>query len=138
MLAEIQQTSDITYRVYDWDRTDKEGQKRDLHLDQSVAATKEFTEECKKECKVEDNVSQNVVACDYFTTNSFNVNSTFQRSFTNLDSFVILMCVEGSASVTVNGKTEIVSMGETLLLPAQSKEAYFFAQNAKFLEVYID
>ena len=136
--AEIQQTSDITYRVYDWDRTDKEGQKRDLHLDQSVAATKEFTEECKKECKVEDNVSQNVVACDYFTTNSFNVNSTFQRSFTNLDSFVILMCVEGSASVTVNGKTEIVSMGETLLLPAQSKEAYFFAQNAKFLEVYID
>ncbi|MFC4691329.1 type I phosphomannose isomerase catalytic subunit [Dokdonia genika] len=138
LAAEIQQTSDITYRVYDWDRTDKEGQKRDLHLDQSVAATKEFTEECKKECKVEDNVSQNVVACDYFTTNSFNVNSTFQRSFTNLDSFVILMCVEGSASVTVNGKTEIVSMGETLLLPAQSKEAYFFAQNAKFLEVYID
>ncbi|EAQ40425.1 mannose-6-phosphate isomerase [Dokdonia sp. MED134] len=138
LAAEIQQTSDITYRVYDWDRTDKEGQKRDLHLDQSVAATKEFTEECKKECKVEDNVSQNVVACDYFTTNSFNVNSTFQRSFTNLDSFVILMCVEGSASVTVNGKTEIVSMGETLLLPAQSEEAYFFAQNAKFLEVYID
>lgn len=138
LAAEIQQTSDITYRVYDWDRTDKEGQKRDLHLDQSVAATKEFTEECKKECKVEDNVSQNVVACDYFTTNSFNVNSTFQRSFTNLDSFVILMCVEGSASVTVNGKTEIVSMGETLLLPAQSKEAYFFAQNAKFLEVYVD
>jgi mannose-6-phosphate isomerase len=138
LAAEIQQTSDITYRVYDWDRTDKEGQKRDLHLDQSVAATKEFTEECKKECKVEDNVSQNVVACDYFTTNSFNVNSTFQRSFTNLDSFVILMCVEGSASVTVNGKTEIVSMGETLLLPAKSKEAYFFAQNAKFLEVYID
>ncbi|WP_405202284.1 type I phosphomannose isomerase catalytic subunit [Dokdonia sp. LLG6352-1] len=138
LAAEIQQTSDITYRVYDWDRTDKEGQKRDLHLDQSVAATKEFTEECKKECKVEDNVSQNVVACDYFTTNSFNVNSTFQRSFTNLDSFVILMCVEGTASVTVNGKTEIVSMGETLLLPAQSEEAYFFAQNAKFLEVYID
>ena len=45
LAAEIQQTSDITYRVYDWDRTDKEGQKRDLHLDQSVAATKEFTEE---------------------------------------------------------------------------------------------
>ena len=48
------------------------------------------------------------------------------------------MCVEGTASVTVNGKTEIVSMGETLLLPAQSEEAHFFAQNAKFLEVYID
>lgn len=138
LAAEIQQTSDITYRVYDWDRTDKEGQKRDLHLDQSVAATKEFTEECKKECKVEDNVSQNVVACDYFTTNSFNVNSTFQRSFTNLDSFVILMCVEGTASVTVNDKTEIISMGETILLPAQCDKASFFAQNAKFLEVYID
>ncbi|WP_298351088.1 type I phosphomannose isomerase catalytic subunit [uncultured Dokdonia sp.] len=138
LAAEIQQTSDITYRVYDWDRTDKEGQKRDLHLDQSVAATKEFTEECKKDCKVEDNVSQNVVACDYFTTNSFNVNSTFQRSFTNLDSFVILMCVEGTASVTVNDKTEIISMGETILLPAQCDEASFFAQNAKFLEVYID
>ncbi|WP_299150129.1 type I phosphomannose isomerase catalytic subunit [uncultured Dokdonia sp.] len=138
LAAEIQQTSDITYRVYDWDRTDKEGQKRDLHLDQSVAATKEFTEECKKDCKVEDNLSQNVVACDYFTTNSFNVNSTFQRSFTNLDSFVILMCVEGTASVTVNDKTEIISMGETILLPAQCDEASFFAQNAKFLEVYID
>ena len=138
LAAEIQQTSDITYRVYDWDRTDKEGQKRDLHLDQSVAATKEFTEECKKDCKVNSNTSSNVVACDYFTTNVLRVNKTFEKSYANLDSFVILMCVEGCASVTVNNKTEIVFKGETILLPANSKEAFFFAKDAQFLEVYID
>ncbi len=138
LAAEIQQTSDITYRVYDWDRTDKNGQKRDLHLDESVAATRAFTESCKKELCTEDNTAQNVVNCEYFTTNTFTINSSFERSFANLDSFVILMCVEGTSSVTVNGKTEIVSMGETILIPAQCKEVSFFAKNAKFLEVYID
>jgi len=137
VIAEIQQTSDITYRVYDWERTDSNGQTRELHLSQSVKASKESSEESKKEFTVKTNRSSNVVACDYFTTNIFRVQNSFERNYANLDSFVILMCVSGIATVTVNGITEVVSKGETILLPATTAETYFFAKQAEFLEVYI-
>ncbi|PRP66232.1 type I phosphomannose isomerase catalytic subunit [Nonlabens agnitus] len=135
--AEIQQTSDITYRVYDWDRTDSSGCKRELHLDQSVKSTKEFEEESKKDFEVKANDIANVVECNYFTTNIFEVRHQFDREYSNLDSFVILMCVEGNSKVTINGYTETVQTGETILLPATANTTHFTSNGAKFMEVYI-
>jgi len=137
VIAEIQQTSDITYRVYDWERTNSDGQPRELHLLESIKATKETSDESKKEFTVKTNASSNVVDCDYFTTNILKVQKGYRQHYGHLDSFVILMCVVGSASVTVNGITEVVSKGETVLLPATTNEAFLFAEDAEFLEVYI-
>lgn len=137
LAAEIQQTSDITYRVYDWDRTDNEGNSRELHLDQSVRATKELYDDCKKEVSAVTNTSSPLVNCEYFTTNMLQIELGFEHTYENLDSFVILMCVDGCVSVTVDGATEIVSKGETVVLPANSKKVSFFSNKAQLLEVFI-
>lgn len=137
LAAEIQQTSDITYRVYDWDRTDEQGQSRELHLEQSVMATKTFEDTCKSVINTQKNTPATVVDCDYFTTNILEIQTAYERDYASLDSFVILMCVEGCASVTTDGRTEIICKGETLMLPATTESASFFAKDARFLEVYV-
>ncbi|WP_138432912.1 type I phosphomannose isomerase catalytic subunit [Winogradskyella algicola] len=137
LAAEIQQTSDITYRVYDWDRTDDSGNKRDLHTKQAIEATKSFesTGKCNYDLKANEN--NNLVSCDFFTTNIFEVKGLRQVNYENLDSFVIYVCVEGETQVAVDGYTETLKMGETVLVPATMKSALFNGKNAKLLEVYI-
>ena len=137
LAAEIQQTSDITYRVYDWDRKDTQGNARELHIDQAIRATKITGASTKNSCIGITNESTPIVQCDYFTTNNLNLSGALTKEYAHLDSFVILMCTEGSATVTVNNKTEVVTKGTTLLLPATTKMVYLFAKEAKFLEVYI-
>ncbi len=137
LAAEIQQTSDITYRVYDWDRIDVSGEKRELHLEQSIRATKEFDEDCKIVTTVQTNKPANIVSCDYFTTNIFNITCTSTRDYSDLDSFVVLMCVDGISYITVGGITEILHKGETVLLPANTSEAHFSAKSAHLLEVFV-
>ena len=138
LAAEIQQTSDITYRVYDWDRTDNSGLKRDLHINESIAASKKILPNLKKTTTQNLNTSSELVNCEYFTTNSIEIEGAYIKNYSRVDSFVILMCVEGSASVTINGNTEIIYKGETLLLPANTNETYLFAKKAQFLEIYIN
>lgn len=137
LAAEIQQTSDITYRVYDWDRTDDSGNKRDLHTKKAIEATKSFesTGKCNYDLKANEN--SNLVSCDFFTTNIFEVKGLRQINYENLDSFVIYMCVEGETKVAVDGHTETLKMGESVLVPATMKTALFNGKNAKLLEVYI-
>ena len=138
LAAEIQQTSDITYRVYDWDRVDAQGQKRALHIPQSIAATKQTHNTAKKKYANSGNGSTEVVSCPYFTTNVLAVNSTLERQYDTLDSFVILMCVEGEATITVHDQQEKIEMGTSILLPAQALQATFTSSKARFLEVYIN
>lgn len=137
LAAEIQQTSDITYRVYDWDRTDATGKQRELHTDAAIKATKSFATNGKSNYQLEANKTSNLVDCDFFTTNIFEVKANQKRDYSYLDSFVIFMCVEGTAEVTVNNLTEIVAMGETILVPANTDEVEFNATEAKLLEIYI-
>lgn len=137
LAAEIQQTSDITYRVYDWDRKDSEGKTRELHIDQSICATKEFYDDSKRQVIQQTNTPLTLVDCDYFTTNVLEVTKGYERDYTKLDSFIILMCVEGYASVTVNGNTEIILKGETVLLPANTTKVSFFTKYAQLLEVFV-
>ncbi|WP_299338948.1 type I phosphomannose isomerase catalytic subunit [uncultured Psychroserpens sp.] len=140
LAAEIQQTSDITYRVYDWDRVDDMGCKRELHTELAKKATKHFDldDNYKLQYNSDTKSSSNLVKCEYFTTNLLHSNSSQTLDYSQLDSFVILMCVEGSVQITLNEYTESIKMGETLLIPAAANHIILNSQNAKLLEVYID
>lgn len=138
LAAEIQQTSDVTYRVYDWDRTDVNGNQRDLHTEAAIKATKSFPSTGKSNYQLEADKTSNLVDCEYFTTNIFEVKSNQKRDYRNLDSFVIFMCVEGSAEVTIDNVTETVTMGETILIPANTDSVTFNSEGSKLLEVFID
>ena len=137
LAAEIQQTSDITYRVYDWNRTDKKGNTRQLHTEQAIAATKM---NCKKEAaNTTPNSSKNssLVTCEYFTTNMLHLHREVIKNYEHLDSFIIFMCVEGTATIATEDGSVYLNAGNTTLVPACSKEVKFYTNNAKLLEVYI-
>ena len=137
MLAEIQQTSDITYRIYDWDRKDNQGNERELHNDLAIDAV-DFN--MKNDFKVSysnvENVSNQMVSCSYFTTNFIHLTQTINKENIH-DSFIIYMCVEGEASISIDGFSEIVKKGETVLIPAALKHFKIESNNAKLLEVYV-
>ncbi|MCW5518606.1 class I mannose-6-phosphate isomerase [Aureitalea sp. L0-47] len=138
MVAEIQQTSDITYRIFDWNRKDSEGKKRDLHIDLAQEAIKDFSSTKRISYKASPNTMTKTVSNEFFTTNMVDVHSKYKRDLAEVNSFVIYMCVEGRTSITVDNHTEILQAGETVLLPANSSEAAFYGPKARLLEVYVD
>ncbi len=123
-VVEIQQTSDVTYRIYDWDRVDSEGRSRELHtalaVDAIDFAMRHEDSVCKYEPKVNESVE--VAKCKYFTTNMLKVEGEVVRDYASLDSFVILMCVGGEAEIDADGKVEKMSDGDVVLLPAEFNE----------------
>ena len=123
-VVEIQQTSDVTYRIYDWDRVDSEGRSRELHtalaVDAIDFAMRPEDSVCKYEPKVNESVE--VAKCKYFTTNMLKVEGEVVRDYASLDSFVILMCVGGEAEIDADGKVEKMSDGDVVLLPAEFNE----------------
>mgnify|MGYP005847816041 CR=1 FL=1 len=139
ILAEIQQTSDITYRIYDWGRTDKKGNSRELHtdlaldaIDFSLAGENKIRKEPVPE-KVE-----NLVNCEYFHTNIIRFKSTVSRDYYANDSFVIFICTEGKFSISWDSNAEIVTKGETVLLPASITNVILRPEpEASVLEIYI-
>ncbi len=138
LLAEIQQTSDITYRVYDWDRVDSEGKERELHNDIALEAFDfEMPDNFRVKYSLDSNTSTELVSCPYFTTNVLEVNAPLQKE-NNHDSFMIYMCVEGAASLEVDGAVTEFSMGETVLVPACIQRFSISANHAQLLEVYIE
>lgn len=140
LLAEIQQTSDITYRIYDWDRKDNTGKGRELHTDLALDAINFKAQKSYKTVyKSEPNKINEVVKCPYFTTNTINLNGEIGIDNTQKDSFVIYMCVQGN--ITINyGENESLNLavGETVLIPAKLKKVLFSATvESILLEVYI-
>lgn len=137
LLAEIQQTSDITYRVYDWDRVDADGNERELHNDIALEAFDfDMPDNFRVQYAPKSNVSTELVSCPYFTTNVLEVTQTISKQNTQ-DSFVIYMCVEGKANLEVDGIVTEFSMGETVLIPACIETFSMSSNHAKLLEVYI-
>jgi mannose-6-phosphate isomerase len=139
LLAEIQQTSDITYRVYDWDRQDANGNYRELHTEEAIDAITYKAETSYKTAyqKVE-NASSEIVSCAYFTTNILPITGKQSINHHDKSSFVIYMCVAGNATFSTLDQTETLQMGETLLVPASHKEFAVEASNGtELLEVYI-
>ncbi len=141
-LAEIQQTSDTTYRIYDWDRVDSEGNSRELHIEEAVEAI-DFNvyDDYKSKYEPKKNGSANLVTSPYFTTNLIQLDKALAKDYSELDSFVILVCVEGSITLVHNGEIEpqvSISQGESLLIPAIVDRVDIIpSSNSKLLEVYI-
>lgn len=138
LLAEIQQPSDVTYRVYDWDRKDDDGKERELHTDLALEAIDfEKREDFRLPYLVEAQKSSNIASNSFFTTNFLKLEKSLQKDLSALDSFVIYMCVAGSAEIELNGNKESLKLGETLLIPAQSKQVQINSRDCELLEVYI-
>ncbi len=120
LLAEIQQTSDITYRIYDFDRKDDQGNTRELHVEEALDAI-DYTkyEEYKTPYDQKDNEAVHVVKSDYFHTRKMSLTERFSRDYSGLDSFVILVVVEGSGTLGAGEVTRDIKAGQALLIPAE-------------------
>jgi len=138
LLAEIQQTSNITYRIYDYERVDeKTGKKRELHTDLALDAIDfNFYDEYKTIYDTKVNASNKLVHSPYFKTNIINLKDELTKDYTNLDSFIIYICVEGELSIFSCGEIYYMTRGETVLLPAIINEVKLKSSKAKVLEVY--
>jgi len=135
IIAEIQQTSDITYRVYDWDRADSEGKPRELHINEALDAMNYNVTDTRKKYSKDINQSNPVVHCPYFTTNYLPLNG-YTDVTKNGSSFTVYICTEGSYSITLNNKEYIFTMGDTVLMPAAARN-YTLKGEAVLLEIYI-
>lgn len=139
LLAEIQQTSDITYRIYDWDRVDDSGKGRDLHTELALDAIDfAFHQEYKTSCSPLLNSTVSAVDCPYFTTSVIKLDQPVDKDFNMIDSFVIYICVEGKAGISHPGGLEEIARGETVLIPAELKNlAIIPTEPTTLLEVYV-
>ena len=135
LIAEIQQTSDITYRLYDFDRVDAQGNKRELHIDQALDAINYNCVEAKMEYENVANTSNTMVDCNYFTTNIIPLEDTVEVHKSG-DSFTVYMCAEGSFTLMSNGNSHTYQKGDTVLVPAVLSD-YQLSGNATVLEIYI-
>lgn len=139
-IAEIQQTSNITYRIYDYNRKDANGNTRELHTELAKDAI-DYTlyPDYRTHYKAHTNATIELASCKYFTTNLMDVDATMTRDFKDLDSFVVYICMEGKASLKDDKGNEIfVHQGQTVLMPADTKGVTISpAPKAKFMETYI-
>jgi mannose-6-phosphate isomerase len=139
VLVEIQQTSDLTYRISDWNRKSKGDVKRDLHLDLALEAM-DFSAAGKTKIKKTPvpNRTGNLVSCEYFTTNILHFNALIKKEYYQIDSFVVYICVDGAYNLKWDSGSEKVTKGETVLIPAMIKEVSLEpAGEAEILEIFI-
>ena len=139
LLAEIQQTSDVTYRIYDYDRKDSSGNMRELHTDLALDAIDYKSSNEKISYPNTKNEAVNLAACEYFVTNMVHINQPFNKDIYLLNSFVVYMCVKGSAIIKCdNGEHESINKGETVLIPAAIENITIEPKGeTQLLEVYI-
>jgi mannose-6-phosphate isomerase len=135
VVAEIQQTSDITYRLYDFDRKDAQGNTRELHVDLALDAINyDKVDTYKKYDKVE-NESNVIVDCPYFTTNFIPLNGE-KNVNKNGESFTVFMCIEGDFKIEIENESYQYKKGDTVLIPAAVK-SFSLKGAASILEVFI-
>jgi mannose-6-phosphate isomerase len=141
LIAEIQQTSDITYRIYDYGRKDQQGNERELHLDNALDVIDyKQVQEPKIRYDMQQNTPVELVSCNYFTTNLLELSKPVLRDYYKHDSFVIYICTKGECVVGApDGEKITVKAGDTVLLPAalHQSEIKPLIQPTKLLEVYI-
>ena len=136
-VAEIQQTSDVTYRIYDYKRKDKNGNYRELHtkeaaesIDFRIYNNQHITYELSK------NEGVQVISCPHFTTAVYDLTEPMTLDYSDLDSFVILIAVKGQGKLICEDEEITFQMGDTVLLPATTQEVKVEG-NVKFLETYV-
>ena len=138
LLAEIQQTSDITYRVFDFNRKDKNGQLRELHTELALDAMDyQKKDDFKVSYSKELNQSNTLVHCPYFKTDYLKLNQNAEWTFPHSNSFRIYMCVEGRAEFISEEGNLTLKRGETALIPASLKRLQVKTEGTGLLEVTI-
>lgn len=137
-LCEIQQTSDVTFRIYDFKRKDKNGNYRQLHTKEAAVSIDYHIEQnYRTEYTEEKNRGISLVQCPYFKTFVYDINEPVTIDLSALDSFIITIVVGGEGSVTDNeGNVYKVASGDSLLFPATTKELKMEG-DMKFLETYV-
>ncbi len=136
-LAEIQQTSDVTYRIYDYKRKDKDGNYRQLHTQEaSECIDYQVMDDYRQQYEPKKNESQLLVECPYFNTAVYDLTEPMTIDYTELDSFVILMGLKGEGTLTIDGEEVSFHAGESILLPATVQEVATKG-TIKFLETYV-
>ncbi|MDH6533592.1 mannose-6-phosphate isomerase [Parabacteroides sp. 52] len=139
-IAEIQQTSNITYRIYDYNRKDVHGNGRELHTDLAKDAIDyRLQADYRTHYKAHANEAVSLATCKYFTTNLLEMNAPLVRELTAIDSFVVYICMGGQAMLRDNeGHELLVRQGQTVLIPANASEVTFTpSPDAKFMETFI-
>lgn len=136
-VAEIQETSDVTYRIYDYKRKDKDGNYRELHT-KEAAESIDYTvlPNYRAGYKPILNEGVQLVECPYFTTAVYDLTEPMTLDYSELDSFVILIAVKGEGTIKANGEEMTFKMGDTILLPATTTEVKIEG-TIKFLETFV-
>ena len=141
VLIEVQQTSDLTYRIYDYNRKDKNGNCRKLHIQDSVDAIDFSAKAVKMSEKMGNSSGMKCIAeCKYFNVEIIDLSLIKKydiEDFKQIDSFVILICFDGHTTLKYDKGLEEITRCETVLLPAALKNTVLLTGDAKFLEVYI-
>jgi len=140
LLAEIQQTSDATYRIYDWDRKDASGKERELHTEQALAAIDfNLYPAYRTDYLSRPNVTVELVNSSHFTTNLLELAQPLRKSYEELDSFVVYICLEGAMMIKCGEHKSGVRKGEVVLIPAIFDTVDIYPdRSVKFLEVFIE
>ena len=137
-VVEVQQTSDVTYRIYDWDRVDAEGKSRELHTSLAVDAI-DFESDAEllhREYNLAKGGEAKVIECNYFTMTLHDVAGVKELDRSSLDSFVVFIALNGSVRIVADGNEETLAEGEVILIPAEVNDITIEG-DAKLMEVYI-
>ena len=136
-LTEIQQTSDVTYRIYDYKRRDKDGNLRQLHTEEAAESI-DFTvlNDYRQHYTPTKNEGQLLIECPYFCTAVYDLNEPMTIDYSELDSFVVLIGMKGAGTLTIDGEEVSFQAGESILIPATVQEVRAEG-TIKFLETYV-
>ncbi|MFA5462626.1 MAG: type I phosphomannose isomerase catalytic subunit [Dysgonamonadaceae bacterium] len=140
-IAEIQQTSDVTYRIYDYNRKDAQGNTRELHTELAKDAIDYSVQESyKTDYNPIENKPVELVSCQYFTTNLLKLTERFEQDISHIDSFIVFMCLEGSCDLEDNEQNKVtLKQGETILIPAKTERiAVLPTEKTKLLQTFVE
>ena len=137
VLAEIQQSSDITYRIYDYNRLGLDGNLRELHTDLAIDAINFESKTTELDYKDEINIPVRLCKSKYFYTNKLIISNSIHRDLSLIDSFIVYMFLEGEGTIKVNEYSETFKEGDTVLIPALIENIKIISKSAIFLEIYI-
>ncbi len=140
LFAEIQQTSDITYRVYDWDRKDKQGKGRELHTELARDVI-DYSPVDKARTDYRDEMDKpvRIISSEHFVSNYIHLETNMTKSYVSCNSFVVLICVKGKLELKWEHGSISMEKGETVLLPYELMEVSFVPESESILlETYID
>lgn len=136
LICEIQQNSNLTYRVYDWDRIGKDGKPRELHIEKAIDVIKQDSEQkiVNTETQAVD-TSSNVISCNYFKADTICIGSKYKQ-VSNKETFEAMMVVEGNGIIKTNGKEYKIKLGDSFIIPA-SLGKYEIEGSITLLKAYL-